>query len=432
MTVRRVLVVGVGARQHAICWRLANEPGVERVIVAPGNPMMTDVADVHPGVAITDNDALVRLARSAAVDLVVVGPEDPLVAGLADRLAQAGVPCFGPSAAAARLEASKGFARSICDAAAVPMAPGAAFDEPRAAIEYAASLGMPVVIKADGLAGGKGVVICETLAECEFAVSEALVHGRFGHAGRRVVVEAWLAGTEASVFALCDGDSYVLLPAARDHKRACDGDTGPNTGGMGAFSPVPGLDDTALVQIGEKIVAPVLRQMAERGTRFRGALFCGLMLTPHGPRVLEFNVRLGDPEAQAILPRVEGPLAQVMLACANGDVSGAAALTASADATVALALAAAGYPDDARGGDVIRGIDSARAAGALVFGAGVGTGRDGFFTTAGGRVLTVVGRGSDVATAAEHAYDAAAMIEYPGKWYRTDIGRPLVAAGAVA
>ena len=428
MTVRRILVVGAGARQHALCWRLAKEPGIERIIVAPGNPMIDDVADVHSHVALTDNDALVTLARSAGVDLVVVGPEEPLVAGLADRLALAGVPCFGPSAAAARLEASKAYARSVCDTAGVQMATGRSFEDPGSALEYAASLGMPVVIKADGLAGGKGVAICENMAEAERAVRDALIDGRFGQAGRVVVVETWLAGREASVFALCDGDSYALLPAARDHKRAGEGDTGPNTGGMGAYSPIEELDDTMLAAIGESIVVPVLREMAARGTPFRGALFCGLMLTADGPRVLEFNVRLGDPEAQAILPRVDAPLAELMLACANGDLAGSRQLPATADATVAIALAAAGYPDSARAGDVIRGIDAARATGALVFGAGVARGREETLTTAGGRVLTVVGRGPDLAAAADAAYEAADQIDYAGKWYRRDIGRPLVGA----
>jgi phosphoribosylamine--glycine ligase len=431
-TVARILVVGAGARQHALAWRLANEPGVERVIVAPGNPLITDVADVHADVAAEDLDAIVALAQTAAADLVVIGPEDPLVAGIADRLAAVGVPCFGPSAAAAQLEASKAFARSVCDAAGVAMARGAAFDDAGRAVDFAAALGGAVVVKADGLAAGKGVTVCADLATAEAAIRDALVDGRFGSAGQRVIVEEYLEGGEASVFAISDGDSYALLPAARDHKRAFDGDAGPNTGGMGAFSPVAEIDDAGLSRIGDTIVAPVLREMVRRGTPFRGVLFCGLMLTADGPRVLEFNVRFGDPEAQAILPRVATPLAPLMLEAAASRLSLTGILPVLPDATVALVLAASGYPDSTRAWDAIAGLDAAREIGALVFGAGVAQQRERGFVTAGGRVLTVVGRGADVAAAADMAYAAADLIEYAGKWFRTDIGRPLPALSGAA
>jgi phosphoribosylamine--glycine ligase len=426
---QRVLVVGNGARQHALAWRFAAD-GVAHVAVAPGNPLMADVAELHSGVSADDLPAVVELARSTGVDLVVVGPEDPLVAGLADELAAAGIACFGPRAAAARLEGSKAFARSICDAAGVQMATGRSFTAARDALEYAESLGLPVVVKADGLAEGKGVVVCATLPEAEQAIRDALERGRFGSAGETVVVEAWLRGTEASVFALGDGEHYALLPAARDHKRVGEGDTGPNTGGMGAYSPVAEIEDAQLAAIGETIVAPVLRAMAERGTPFRGALFAGLMLTPDGPRVLEFNVRFGDPETQAIVPRLAMPLAGLLLDCATGSLRSTGVLPALPEATVALALAAAGYPLRARRGDPITGIDNARANGTLVFGAGVARRSDGALVTAGGRVLTVVGRGPDVASAAEAAYSAADLVEFEGRTVRRDIGRaPLAVAG---
>ncbi len=425
---RRILVVGAGARQHALCWKLAAEPGVERIIAAPGNPLMTDVADVRADVSGDDLDAIVALARTEAVDLVVVGPEDPLVAGLADLLAAAGIACFGPTAAAARLEGSKAFAREVCDAAGVAMAKGRAFDDAASALSFAASLPGAMVVKADGLAGGKGVTMCADYATAESAIREALVDGLFGDAGRRIVIEEWLDGVEASVFALCDGTRYALLPAARDHKRAGEGGTGPNTGGMGAYSPVAELDDEDLEHLGETIVAPVLAEMARRGTPFSGALFCGLMLTPNGPRVLEFNVRLGDPETQSVLPRLDAQLGTLMLECADGRLTASGVLPVTADATVALCLAADGYPDTARKGDSISGIDAARASGALVFGAGVARDAAGELVTAGGRVLTVVGRGATVADAADHAYAAAAQIDYAGKWLRRDIGRPLVGA----
>jgi len=428
MTVRSVLVAGAGARQHALCWKLATEPGVERIIAAPGNPLMTDVADVRPHVSADDLDAVVALALAECVDLVVVGPEDPLVAGLADRLAAAGVPCFGPMAAAARLEGSKAFAREVCDAAGVAMARGRAFEDAASAIAFAEALGGRVVVKADGLALGKGVQMCDDAHAAQAAIHDALVDGRFGDAGRRVVVEEWLDGSEASVIALCDGERYALLPAARDHKRAFEGDAGPNTGGMGAYSPVDGLDDAALAAIGESVVAPVLAELTRRGTPFRGALFCGLMLSAQGPRVLEFNVRLGDPETQAIVPRANVALGELMLECANGRLLAAGVLPALPDATVALFLAADGYPEAGRRDDPITGIEAARATGALVLGAGVARGADGRLVTAGGRVLTVVGRGTTIGQAADAAYAAAALIDYDGKWYRRDIGRSLAAA----
>ena len=430
MTVRSLLVVGAGARQHALCWKLATEPGAKRVIAAPGNPLMSDVAELRADVSADDLDAVVALALAERVDLVVVGPEDPLVAGLADRLAAAGVACFGPTAACAQLEGSKAFAREVCDEAGVAMAKGRAFEDAASAIAFAEALGGRVVVKADGLALGKGVAMCPEQAAAEAAIRDALIDGRFGAAGRRVVVEEWLDGSEASVFALCDGKRYALLPAARDHKRAFEGDTGPNTGGMGAYSPVDELDDGAMLAIGESVVAPVLAEMARRGTPYRGALFCGLMLTKQGPRLLEFNVRLGDPETQAVLPRVNAVLGELMLECADGRLTASGLLPTLPDATVALFLAADGYPDTGRRGDPITGIDAARAAGALVFGAGVAQGTDGGLVTAGGRVLTVVGRGATVGEAADVAYSAAALIDYQGAWYRRDIGRSLAAAVA--
>lgn len=429
----RVLVVGSGAREHAICWRLAAE-GAERVICAPGNALMVDVAEVHPKAGVTDLDAIVELARRERADLVVVGPETPLVGGLVDRLTAAGIAAFGPTAAAARLEASKSFAREICHAAGVPMAMGAAFDSVAPALEYAERLGAPVVVKADGLAAGKGVAMCADLAEAEHAIREALEAGRFGESGRRVVVEEWLDGLEASVIAICDGRDARILPAARDHKRLLDEDRGPNTGGMGAYSPVPGLDDASLSRLRDELFIPVLRQMELRGTPFRGALFAGLMLTADGPRLLEFNARFGDPETQAILSRLATPIGPLLAAAAAGSLgSGAgstALISAIQDMTVALTLAADGYPDSPRAGDEIAGIESARATGALVFGAGVSAGADGVPETHGGRVLTVVGRGPDLASGADHAYEAADRISFSGKQNRRDIGRSLVGASA--
>jgi phosphoribosylamine--glycine ligase len=426
----RILVVGSGAREHALCWRLAGE-GAQRVIVAPGNALMSDVADVRPDVALDAHDGLVALARAEGVDLVVVGPEAPLVGGLADKLADAGIPCFGPSAAAARLEGSKAFAREVCRAADVPMAAGAAFDSVAGALEFAYALDTPVVVKADGLASGKGVAICETYGEAELHIREAIEGGRFGAAGRTVVVEEYLTGVEASVIAICDGDEALLLPAARDHKRLTDGDRGPNTGGMGAYSPIPELDEAALLGLHAGVFRPVLSEMRHRGTPFRGALFAGLMLTAEGPRVLEFNVRFGDPETQAILPRLGVPLAPLLLAAATGRLTTDSPLVQTArEAVVALTLAAPGYPDAPRSGDAIDGINEARSTGALVFGAGVGVDGRGRLATSGGRVLTVVASGNDVDAAADAAYMAAERISFSGKQMRRDVGRSLSGAAA--
>ncbi len=426
----RILVVGAGAREHALCWRLSGEKGVRRVIVAPGNPLMVDVAEVRGDVALADHDAIAALAVAERIDLVVIGPEAPLVSGLADTLRAAGITCFGPSAAAARLEGSKAFAREICRAANVPMADGRSFSNARAAISFAEVLEGQVVIKADGLAAGKGVTVCESHDEAAQAIREALEGGRFGDAGRVVIVERFLPGVEASVIALCDGERAVLLPAARDHKRLGEDNTGPNTGGMGAYSPVAELDPPGLAELRRTVFEPVLAELAARGTPFRGALFCGLMLTADGPRVLEFNVRFGDPETQAILPRLATPLAPLLVAAARGRLDPLAALPVTDDAAVGLTLAAAGYPDAPRSGDAISGLAEAGEAGAHVFGAGVAAGESGGLVTSGGRVLTVVGRGRDVSEAASTAYAAAAAIEFEGKVVRRDIGRGAAAVRA--
>ena len=430
----RVLVIGSGAREHALAWRLAGESEVGHVLCAPGNPLMSDVAQVLPDVSLGDQTALVELARTERMDLVVVGPEAPLVAGLADELGAAGIACFGPSAAAAGLEGSKAFAREICAVAGVAMAHGRAFVDLAPAVAFADSLGGRVVVKADGLAAGKGVTMCQSLPEAADALRDALHGERFGAAGHRVVVEEWLEGVEASVIAMCDGRRAAVLPAARDHKRLGEADSGPNTGGMGAYSPVPEIDDETLRSIASTVFEPVLAEMTWRGTPFRGALFAGLMLTAGGPRVLEFNVRLGDPETQAIMPRLAAPLAPLLLASAMGELPAPTSIVeVEPGATVALTLASAGYPEHPRSGDTIQGLDAAREAGALVFGAGVRTGgRDGLdgLVTAGGRVLTVVGRGPDVDAAARTAHAAAELVTFEGKVVRHDIGRALAGAAA--
>jgi phosphoribosylamine---glycine ligase len=434
-----ILVVGSGAREHAICWRLRRDEGVERVIEAPGNAGHADVADVRPEIHADDIAAIVALARREAVDLVVVGPEAPLVAGLVDRVAAAGIPAFGPSAAAAAVEGSKALCRRIAGRAGVPMARGARFDAVTPALAYAAALGGAVVVKADGLAAGKGVTVCATLDDAEKALRDAIEGRIFGDAGREVVVEQALTGPEASVIAICDTTTALALPAARDHKRIGEGDTGPNTGGMGAYSPLPDLDDDAVADIVRRFHVPTLAALAARGRPFRGALYAGLMLTDAGPRLLEYNVRLGDPEAQAILPRLAVPLAPLLLAAATDRLAAAAAalgiagsvLPATPGATVGVVLATDGYPASPVVGDPVEGIEAARASGALVFEGGTRR-TGGAVVTAGGRVLTVVAGGDDLARAAGAAHAAAACVTFRGRQMRGDIGRPMGHVAAAA
>jgi phosphoribosylamine--glycine ligase len=440
MTPRTVLVVGSGGREHAIAWRLATEDGVGRVLVAPGNPGMTDVAKIVPHVSATDAAALTRLAMAEGVDLAVVGPETPLVGGLADELEAAGVSVFGPSGAAARLEGSKAFCREVAVAAGLPIAEGVACVDAGEALAVARAFGAPVVVKADGLAAGKGVTVCGTLGEAEAAIRAAMIDGVFGEAGRRVVIERALEGREASVIAICDVSLALALPSARDHKRIFDDDRGPNTGGMGAYSPAEDLADADVARIVLSFHRPVLAELARRGFPFRGALFAGLMLTADGPRLLEFNVRFGDPETQAVLPRLDAPLGVLMAAAARDRLAEAAEdlgidsvlLPVRSGATAAVVLAAPGYPALPEVGTPVHGIEDARKSGAIVFCGGVAASPDGGLQTAGGRVLTVVGEGPDLASAAAAAYDAADRISFPGRQLRRDIGRPARVAAGVA
>lgn len=420
----RVLVVGSGGREHAIAWALAREPWVEMVTAAPGNAGMIDVASVRGDVAASDHGGLARLALELGVDLVVVGPEAPLTEGLADLLARSGITVFGPSAEAARLEGSKSFCREIARAAGVPMADGASLDDPAEAIDLVRSLGPPVVVKADGLAGGKGVSVCATAAEAEVAIRNAMVTGIFGPAGARVVVERALAGREASLVCLTDGRAILGLPAARDHKRIGDGDTGPNTGGMGAYSPVEGLTDQGSAALVHSFHEPLLAELARNGVLYRGALYAGLMLTDEGPYLLECNVRFGDPETQVMLPRLSAALGPLLLATATGRL--ASGTVATHGAAVGVVLSAAGYPATVRSGDAI----THEAASGMVFWSGVRRSGTAGLETAGGRVATAVGTGPDVMDAAGMAYQTADGIYFAGRHCRRDIGRSAVVSAA--
>ncbi len=410
----RVLIVGSGGREHALAWALANSPLLDKLYVAPGNPGTATVAE-NVFLSVLDIAGVVGFAQAQAIDLVVPGPEAPLVAGLADALAQAGIRCCGPTSAAAALEGSKAFAKTLCDEAGIPTARWERFTDPADAREFCARRGAPIVVKADGLASGKGVVVAHSVQEAAEAVD------RLAAGGAAIVVEEFLQGEEVSLFALCDGVHAVLLGAAQDHKRAGDGDTGPNTGGMGAVSPPAGFPVAAQEAALDGFVRPVLRAMAGRGTPFTGILFAGLMLTASGPMLIEYNVRLGDPEAQVLLPRLQSDLLPALLAACDGELA-QFSLRWLPTACVGVVLAARGYPGDVARGEPVAGLDRAAAVPHVaVFHAGTDL-RDGRVVSSGGRVLTVCGTGPDTASARENAYRGVAAIDYPGGYCRTDIG----------
>jgi phosphoribosylamine---glycine ligase len=396
----RVLLVGSGGREHALAWRLASSPVLTELHAAPGNPGIAAFATCHP-VAAGDGDGLLGLARSVGAELVVVGPEAPLVAGVADALRHAGIAVFGPSGAAARIEGSKRFAKEVMAAAGVPTA--ALLETPRA----------PCVLKADGLAAGKGVLVCRTEEELAQGLDVAAAFGG------GLLVEELLEGPELSVLALCDGGDALVLAPARDFKRAYDGDAGPNTGGMGSFAPVPGVGDGMLADLLEDCIRPILGELARRGMPFVGTLFAGLMLTADGPRVLEYNCRFGDPETQSVLPLVEGDLLSALAAAAAGSLAGCTLGRAELSA-VTVVLSAGGYPETGDVGTPIDGIDEAEAVGGLVFQAGTAL-AGGRLVTNGGRLLGVTATGPSLADARSHAYAAAGRIRIDGARRREDI-----------
>ena len=436
----RTLIVGSGAREHALAWKLAGEPGMNEVLVAPGSAAIDAESRVRalPGIDPLNPAAIVAAARSHAAELVVIGPEAPLAAGVVDALREAGIRVFGPTRGAARIESSKAFCHEVAAAAGVPMARARTFAEgeaeaARAWVEELGRGGRGVVLKQDGLAAGKGVAVYDDAALAAEHVDAYLV-GR--GQGPALVVEERLHGREASVIAICDGRDALALPASRDHKRLCDGDDGPNTGGMGAYSPLPDVSDEAVADIIRTIHRPILAELARRGTPFTGFLYAGLMLTDAGPRLLECNARLGDPEAQAILPRLAGPLGPVLAAAARGDVRSApgaatGALPCFPGAAVGIVLASRGYPGTPTIGLPIEGLVAAEDAGALVFhGATVARKGAPGYGTSGGRVLTVVGRGPDLERAREAAEDAADRISWDGLQRRRDIAATLPPAPA--
>ena len=409
-------MIGAGGREHALAWRLAQSPSLDTLYAAPGNPGIARVATIA-ALDPTDHAAVALFAREHGIGLVVIGPEAPLVAGLADDLRAAGIPVFGPSAAAAQLEGSKGFTKDLCARAGIPTAGYLRVtDLETARGALASTFGLPVVIKADGLAAGKGVTVATTRDEAEAALAQL-----FAVPGAEAVIEEFLPGEEVSLFALTDGIAVVPFGTAQDHKRVGDGDTGPNTGGMGAYSPAPVLTPELQERAMDEIVRPTVAALAADGTPFVGVLYAGLMLTPTGPKLIEYNARFGDPEAEVLMLRYEGDLAQLLLAVAEGRLADAPAPVFADDTALTVIVAARGYPGPPAAGGTIAGIDAAEATGATVFQAGTRADGDGL-VAAGGRVLAVTARGSSIGDARAAAYAAVAAIDFADGFHRTDIG----------
>ncbi|MBW3096963.1 phosphoribosylamine--glycine ligase [Pseudohoeflea coraliihabitans] len=413
-----VLLIGSGGREHALAWKLKSSPRLRTLFIAPGNPG-TAACGENVALDASDHGAIVSFCRERAVALVVIGPEAPLVDGLADSLKDAGVAVFGPSAAAAQLEGSKGFTKDLCARYDIPTAAYQRFNNAPKAKNYLRQTGAPIVIKADGLAAGKGVTVAMSEAEALAAIDDCF-EGAFGDAGTEVVVEEFLTGEEVSFFCVCDGDRAVALTSAQDHKRVGDGDSGPNTGGMGAYSPAPVMDAALIRQTMDAIIAPTMRGMAEMGHPFTGVLYAGLMLTADGPKLIEYNVRFGDPECQVLLPRLRDDLLALLDDAAHGRLE-ETALHWRAETALSVVLAAEGYPMKPRKGGRIDGISEAEKDGALVFHAGTRQ-EDGVLTAAGGRVLNVTALGETVSDAQAAAYRAVDLIDFPEGFCRRDIG----------
>ena len=414
-----ILILGGGGREHSIAWAVMQNPKCDKLIVAPGNAGIAAIAECA-ALDILDGEAVVAFAEAEAIDFVIVGPEAPLAAGVADDLRSAGFTVFGPSREASRLEASKRFTKEICDAAGAPTARWARFTEAEPAKAYIRSEGVPIVVKADGLAAGKGVIVAMTEDEALAAIDD-MFSGMFGEAGAEVVIEEFMSGEEASFFVLCDGTDALAIGSAQDHKRVGDGDTGPNTGGMGAYSPAPILTDEIAALAMDTIVRPTLAEMARRGTPYQGVLYAGLMIEDGQPRLVEYNARFGDPECQVLMMRLGGQAFDLIHAAAEGRLAEARVNWAD-DHALTVVMATRGYPGDYGKGSVIGGLDALPEDNChMVFHAGTGT-QDGRLVATGGRVLNVTARGATLAEARDAAYDMVRQIDWPEGFYRTDIG----------
>jgi phosphoribosylamine--glycine ligase len=415
-----ILLVGSGGREHALAWKIAQSPLLTRLVAAPGNPGMAAICETRDLKA-TDVARLVALAREIEAHLVVIGPEVSVEAGLADALAEAGVPCFGPTAAAGRLESSKAFTKAFADRHHLPTGAYRICEDAPAAKAALAHFEPPYVVKADGLAAGKGVVIAPDRGAAEAAIDDAF-GGGFGAAGARVVIEEYLEGEIGSLFALCDGETSMLFGWAQDHKRAFDGDQGPNTGGMGTYSPAPVFTYDLVEQIDHRLVKPTFKGIAKEGAPYRGVLFVELMATRHGPKLVEFNARFGDPECQVLMLRLESDLVPYLMACATGRLHTMPPPVWRDEDAVCVVLATQGYPGPAEAGSVIRGLDQDFGPGVVVFQAGTTQGDDGTIRAGAGRALNVCATGRDFGEARERAYGAVALIDWPQGFHRTDIG----------
>ena len=414
----RILLIGSGGREHALAWKLNQSPKLTKLFIAPGNGGTSREGE-NVALDVTDHAAVAAFCQAETIDLVIVGPEAPLVAGLADDLRAAGVTVFGPSAKAAQLEGSKAFTKSLCDRMNIPTAAYAHFTDEASALAYLRQQSAPIVVKADGLAAGKGVTVAETIEDAEAAVRDCFA-GAFGLAGAELVIEECLVGEEASIFAICDGKNFVTLASAQDHKRVGDGDTGPNTGGMGAYSPAPAVDATLLAQIEKEIIAPTFAGMAEAGMPFQGVLFAGLMLTEAGPKLIEHNVRFGDPECQVLMMRLKSDLLELLYAAATGTLSGHEPDWRD-EAALTVVMAAKGYPGSYEKGSAIGGLDALGSDNVQVFHAGTKKQGDAVLAS-GGRVLNVTALGKTVSEAQARAYAAVDAIDWPEGFCRRDIG----------
>ncbi|MCI6100212.1 MAG: phosphoribosylamine--glycine ligase [Selenomonas sp.] len=416
-----ILVIGGGGREHTLAWKLAQSPLATKLYAIPGNPGMAAVATCVSGISIEDSEAVVAFAKEHAIDLAVVGPEVPLTNGIVDACEAAGILAFGPRKKAAELEGSKAFSKGLMKKYGIPTAKYEVFTDAEAAKAYVKQEGAPIVIKADGLAAGKGVIVAMTLDEALAAVSDIMEDQEFGAAGNRVVIEEFMEGEEASLLCFTDGETIVPMISSQDHKRAYDGDKGPNTGGMGTYAPAPVMTPAMIEATKEKILKPVIAAMKQEGRTYQGCLYAGLMITKDGPKVVEFNARFGDPETQVVLPLLKSDLVDIMVACAKGDGSLKDLDIAWSDgAAVCVVLASGGYPKSYRKGYEITGLDEAEKLGCHVFHAGTAE-RDGSVVTAGGRVLGVVAEAADVRAAVDKAYQGVNVIDFKDKMFRHDI-----------
>ncbi len=416
-----ILVIGSGGREHTLVWKLAQSSSVGKIYAIPGNPGMKDIAECIYDIGVEENKKIVNFAKDKNIGLTVIGPEIPLVNGLADDLQAAGLPVFGPSKAAAQLEGSKSFSKAIMKKYGIPTAKYEMFTDAAAAKKYIEKEGTPIVIKADGLAAGKGVIVAETIEQAIAAVDEIMCDKAFGSAGDCVVIEECLIGEEASVLAFTDGETIVPMVPSQDHKRAFDDDKGPNTGGMGTYAPAPVVNNKMMELIQNQILMPVINAMNKEGKKYQGCLYAGLMITSDGPKVIEFNARFGDPETQVVLPLLKSDLAEIMLACTNGTLKGKN-IEWDNKAAVCVVLAAGGYPRKYNKGDAITGLAEASEAGALVFHAGTKE-KDGVIVTNGGRVLGVTAIGRDIKDAIKNTYEDVKLIKFDNMYFRKDIAQ---------